>query len=154
MSAKPIPDGFHTLTPYLCFDDAAGAMAFYQRAFGAEETLRLPGPDGKIMHAELRIGDSPLMLSDAMPDYGAHGPKHYGGCPASFCLYVSDCDALVARAVEAGAKLERPVQDQFYGDRSGTVADPFGYKWTIATHTKDMTPDEIAAAAAAMFGGK
>lgn len=144
--AKPIPTDYPAITPALCVDDGAGAIEFYKKAFGAEERLRMPGPDGKIMHAELQIRDSVLMLADAMPDWGFQSPKHYGGTPVSFSIYVEDCDAAFKRAIDAGATQERPVEDQFYGDRSGTVVDPFGHKWTLATRVKEMTPEEMTKA--------
>jgi PhnB protein len=142
---SPIPAGFHTVTPQLTLDDAASAIEWYQLALGAEETGRAVGPDGKIMHAELRIGDSRVMLHDAM--MGAKGPKAMGGSPAALWLYVENCDALFNRAVSAGAQV-RPgpmgqMQDQFWGDRSGTFTDPHGYQWTIATRKEDLTPEEI-----------
>jgi PhnB protein len=151
MSVKPIPDGFHTITPYLAIDGAAAAIEFYKKAFGAEEIMRMPGPGDLIMHAEVRIGDSPIMLSDANPEWGHHGTKHYGGSPVGLCVYVEDCDAAFKQAIEAGATEKRPLQDQFYGDRSGTVVDPFGYMWTLSTHKQDMTTEEIQAAAAKAF---
>jgi uncharacterized glyoxalase superfamily protein PhnB len=141
---KPIPDGFHTVTPYLICKDAAACIEFYKKAFGAEERFRMPGPDGKsVMHAELKIGDSIIMLSNEWPDWQCLSPVAYKGTPVSMCLYVKDCDAAFKRAVDAGANVVRPLQDQFYGDRSGTVADPSGHVWTIATHKEDLTPEEI-----------
>ncbi len=151
MSVKQIPDGFHALTPYLVAQDAAAAIEFYKQAFGATETMCLPGPDGKVMHAELRVGDSPFMLGEACPEMGAPAPKE--PCPMTLYLYVADCDATFARAIAAGAKEERPLTDMFYGDRCGSLLDPFGYRWAVATHQKDMSPEEIQAAAAAMAGG-
>jgi len=143
MTAKPIPDGYHTVTPYLIVKDAARALDFYQQAFGATELFRMAGPDGKVGHAEIKIGDSPIMLADEHPEHGYVGPQALGGTPVSICLYVKDVDALAQRAITAGAKVLRPVQDQFYGDRSGTVADPFGHVWTIATHVEDVPPEEM-----------
>lgn len=140
---KPIPDGYHTITPYLAIKGASDAIAFYKKALGAEELFRMPGPDGKIMHAELQIGDSRLMLADEFPEMGCRSPQTIGGSPIFLHLYVDDVDQRVERAVQAGAKLVRPVQDQFYGDRSGGVEDPFGYTWYIATHVEDLTPEEI-----------
>ena len=142
---SPIPTGFHTVTPQLTLDDAAAAIEWYKRALGAEETGRAEGPDGKIMHAELRIGDSRVMLHDAM--MGAKGPKGMGGSPAALWLYVEDCDALFNRAVSAGAQAQQgpmgQMQDQFWGDRSGTFIDPHGYQWTIATRKEDLSPQEM-----------
>jgi PhnB protein len=140
-----VPAGHHTVTPQLIMDNAAQAIDWYKQALGAEEVTRATGPDGKIMHAEIRVGNSLVMLHDAMG--GGKGPRSYGGSPASLWLYVEDCDALFNRAVAAGGKvLEGPMgqmQDQFWGDRSGTFADPQGYKWTIATHKEDLTPEEM-----------
>jgi PhnB protein len=143
MAVKPIPDGYHTVTPYLIVNDAAGAIAFYQQAFGATERFRMAGPDGKVMHAELQIGPVVIMLADEFPQMGATGPKTLGGSPVGLLLYVEDVDALAARVVDAGAKTLRPVQDQFYGDRSGTFEDPYGHKWTISTHKEDVSPEEM-----------
>ena len=143
MAVKPIPDGYHTVTPYLIVQSAAKALDFYKKAFGATEVCRMPGPGGKIMHAEVKIGDSPVMLADEFPEMDARGPQALGGTPVGLCIYVENVDALFDRAVTAGAKVLRPVVDQFYGDRSGTVADPFGHKWTIATHKEDVSPEEM-----------
>lgn len=144
MAAKPVPDGYHTVTPYLIVDGAAKAIDFYKKAFGAEELFRVDAPGGKLGHAEIRIGDSPIMLADEYPEMDARGPKSFGGSAVGIVLYVPDVDALFARAVKAGAKVKRPLQDQFYGDRSGTLVDPFGHVWTVSTHKEDLTPDEIA----------
>src|SRR4051794_20611494 len=143
MAVKPIPDGYHTATPYLIIKGAAGAIEFYKKAFGATELLRFGGPDGKVGHAEIRIGDSPIMLADEFPEMGARSPQALGGSPVSILLYVADVDALAERAVAAGAQVVRPVKDQFYGDRSGTFANPYGHVWTIATHTEDVAPAEM-----------
>jgi PhnB protein len=140
---KPIPDGYHTATPYLILKDAAQAIDFYKRAFGATELMRMPGPGGKIGHAEIKIGDSPIMLADEFPDMGHKGPRALGGSPVTIMLYVNDSDATVAQAVSAGAKVTKPLQDQFYGDRSGTIEDPFGHVWHISTHKEDVAPDEM-----------
>jgi len=148
---KAIPDGYHTVTPYLIVNDAAGALQFYQKAFGAKEILRFPRPDGKIMHAEIKIGDSPIMLADECPEMGARSPQALGGSPVTIALYVEDVDAVAGRAVAAGAKVLRPVQDQFYGDRSGTFADPYGHQWNVATHKEDVAPEEMKKRAAALF---
>jgi PhnB protein len=144
MGAAPIPEGYHSVTPYLICRGAAKAIEYYVRAFGAEELFRVPAPEGKIGHAELQIGDSRVMLADEYPPVGAIGPATLGGTTVGLMLYVRDCDALFQRAVAAGGVVERPLQDQFYGDRSGTLLDPFGHRWTIATHVEDLTPEEIA----------
>ena len=143
MAVKPIPDGYHSVTPYLIVSGAAAAIDFYKRAFGATELLRMPGPGGKVMHAEVKIGDSPVMLADEMPEMGHRGPQALGGTPVSIMLYVQDADKVFNQAVAAGAKVMRPLQDQFYGDRSGTITDPYGHVWTIGTHKEDLTPEEI-----------
>jgi PhnB protein len=143
MAVKPIPDGYHSVTPYLIISGAGAAIEFYKRAFGATELLRMPGPGGKVMHAEIKIGDSPIMLADEMPEMGYRGPQALGGTPVSIMLYVQDVDKTFNQAVAAGAKVMRPLQDQFYGDRSGTVTDPYGHVWTIGTHKEDLTPEEI-----------
>src|SRR5215472_9809401 len=146
---KAIPQGYHTVTPYLIFTGASDAIAFYKKALGAEEVMRIGGHGGKIGHAEIKIGDSRIMLADEHPEIGALSPKTVGGSPISIHLYVEDVDRAVERAVAVGAKLVRPVADQFYGDRVGGVEDPFGYRWFIATHKEDLTMDEIHARAAA-----
>ena len=138
-----IPEGYHSVTPYLYVRGAAQALEFFKRAFNATELFRMPMPDGRLGHSEFRIGDSILMMADELPDSGVKGPQTLGGTSIGIALYVEDCDALFRRAVEAGAKVERPLADQFYGDRSGTVIDPFGHKWTIATHIEDVTPAEM-----------
>lgn len=143
MAVSPIPAGYHTLTPYLIVRNAAQAIEFYKQAFGATELLRMADPAGQIGHAEIKIGDSPLMLADEFPDMGVRGPQSYGGSAVSILLYVEDVDAVAARALAAGVKELRPVRDQFYGDRSGTFEDPFGHVWTIATHKEDVTPEEM-----------
>jgi PhnB protein len=140
---KPIPDGFHSVTPYLIVKDAAKALEFYKRALGAVETVRMPGPGGKIMHAEIKLGDSMIMLADECPEMDALSPQTVGGSPIFLALYVEDVDALTKQAIAAGAKVVRPVQNQFYGDRSGTVVDPFGHRWTIGTHIEDVSPEEM-----------
>jgi len=142
-SANPIPQGMHSLTPHLVCAGAASAIDFYKAAFGAEESARLPGPNGKLMHAAVRIGDSTLMLVDEMPEYGALGPKALKGSPVTIHLYVEDADATFARAVAAGAKVTMPLSDMFWGDRYGQLEDPFGHRWSIATHQRDLTPQEI-----------
>ena len=143
MSVKPIPDGYHAVTPYLIVDRAADALDYYKNVFAAEELMRMPGPDGKVMHAEIRIGDSMVMLADEFPQMGALSPKTIGGSGVGFCLYVEDVDTVFQRAIEAGGTEERPLQDQFYGDRSGTLIDPFGHKWTVSTHIEDVSPEEM-----------
>lgn len=143
MPAKSVPDGYHTATPYLIINGAAAALKFYKEAFGATELFRMDAPGGKIGHAEIKIGDSPIMLADEYPDMGYRGPQAIGGTPVSIMLYVEDVDAVFNRTVAAGGKVKQPVKDQFYGDRSGTLEDPFGHVWTIATHKEDLTPEEI-----------
>jgi PhnB protein len=150
MSVKPIPDGYHSVTPYLIVKGAARALEFYKKGLGAEERVRMPGPDGKIMHAEIQIGDSMVMLADEFPQMGAVSPQTIGGTPVGICLYVKDVDSLFKQAIAAGGKEERPVMNQFYGDRSGTLIDPFGHKWTIATHVEDVTGEEMQRRMAAM----
>ena len=139
---QPIPDGYHSVIPYLIVDDAARALDFYREALGAEEVLRMPMGD-KIGHAEIKIGDSHVMLSDEWPDMGLLGPAKRGGATASLMVYLEDVDSAFDRALKAGATKERDVQDQFYGDRSGTLVDPFGHRWTLATHVEDVPPDEM-----------
>ncbi|WP_435006974.1 VOC family protein [Tundrisphaera lichenicola] len=143
MSVRPIPHGFHSVTPYLRARDAAAAILFYKVAFGAEEAYRLADPSGKVMHAEIVIGDTHLMLSDEFPEWGIAGPQTLGGTSVGLAVYVEYVDAAVERAVAAGGTLVMPVADQFYGDRSGKVLDPFGHEWTLATHTEDVSPEEI-----------
>jgi len=147
---KPIPDGMHAITPHLVCRNAAAAIAFYEKAFGAAELARLPGPQGKLMHGMVRIGDSSLMLVDEFPDCGALGPQSLNGSPVTIHLYVADVDATVERAVAAGAKVTMPVEDMFWGDRYGKIEDPFGHHWSIATHIRDVSPQEMQAAAAAV----
>ena len=143
MNTNYIPDGYHTATPYLICTGAARAIEFYKKAFDAKELMSMPGPAGKVMHAEIQIGDSRLMLADEFPEMDARSPQTIGGTPVGLCIYVTDCDAVFARAVAAGAKVLRPLQDQFYGDRSGTIADPFGHKWHLATRKEVVTPEEM-----------
>lgn len=153
---KAIPEGYHSITPYLYMSDAKGAIEFYKRAFGAVEIFRMDAPGGRIGHAELRIGDSVVMLADEFPDMGARSPKTIGGSPMSLLLYVEKVDEVFERAVKEGATVERPVQNQFYGDRSGGVKDPFGHTWYISTHVEDVAPAEMqkrAAEAMAKAGG-
>jgi len=149
MNVKPIPEGYHSVTPYLIVSGASDAIAFYKKALGAQEVMRLADPGGKVHHAEIKIGDSRIMLADEHPELQALSPKTIGGSPVSIHLYVADVDAAVERAVAAGAKLVRPVADQFYGDRVGGIEDPFGYRWFFATRKEDLTMDEIRRRAAA-----
>ncbi|PWS39366.1 glyoxalase [Falsiroseomonas bella] len=143
MPVPPIPPGYGRVTPYLIAQDVKRALAWYAEAFGAEETMRIPGPNDTVMHAEFRIGDSVVMIGEQSPEYGAYAPPHYGGTAVSFVHYVEDADIAFSRAVAAGAKAERPVADQPYGDRMGTVTDPFGHRWHIATHVEDVSPEEM-----------
>ncbi|MCI0451933.1 MAG: VOC family protein [Candidatus Latescibacteria bacterium] len=142
MAVKPIPDGYATVTPYLVMKGAAGALDFYKKAFGAEERLRLDSK-GMIMHAEIVIGKSVVMLADEFPDMGYVGPQALGGTPVSLMIYVENVDDVFARAIAAGAKEKRPVNNEFYGDRVGTLVDPYGHVWSIATHVEDVAPDEM-----------
>jgi PhnB protein len=139
--AKPIPDGYHSITPYLIINGAAKALDFYTRAFGAEELFRMPMPDGRVGHAEMRIGDSIFMLADEFPERGVRGPQ--GTPPVQLMIYCEDVDALWKRAVAAGGRELRPLRNEFYGDRSGTLTDPFGHQWTVATHVEDVPADEM-----------
>ena len=140
---KPVPDGYHTATPYLIVNGAAQAIEFYKKVFGATELMRMPQPGGKIGHAEIKIGDSPIMLADEFPEMGYKSPQSLGGSPVSIMIYVEDVDTVFKQAIAAGGKEQRPVKDQFYGDRSGTLEDPFGHVWHVATHTEDVSPDEM-----------
>jgi uncharacterized glyoxalase superfamily protein PhnB len=151
-AVKPIPDGMHSLTPHIVCAGAADAITFYKKAFDAVELARLPGPDGKLMHAMVRIGDSPLMLVDENPQCGMLGPKALEGSPVAVHLYVRDVDATVARAVAAGAKVTMPVAEMFWGDRYGQLEDPFGHRWSVATHTRDLSPEAIREGMARMAG--
>jgi PhnB protein len=144
MAVKPIPDGYHTVTPYLAVDDAAGAIEYYKTVFGAKERVRMEAPGGKVGHAELEIGDSLVMLSDPSPRASTKPPKDLGGTSASVFLYVEDVDAVVKKAADAGATVTMEVADQFWGDRFGSVQDPFGHQWSIATHVEDVPPEEMA----------
>src|SRR5690349_17843664 len=149
---KPIPEGYHSVTPYLILSGAGEAIAFYKKALGAAEVMRMDDPSGKIHHAEISIGDSRIMLADEYPEIQALSPKTIGGSPVSLHVYVEDVDGMVKRAVEAGAKLVQPVADKFYGDRVGGIEDPFGYRWFLATHKEDLSMDEIRRRAAAQAG--
>ena len=144
MAVKPVPDGYHTVTPYLAVEDAAAAIDYYTQAFGAKERMRMEAPDGKIGHAELEIGDSLVMLSDPMPQATARPPGELGGTSGGVFLYVDDVDAVVQRAVDAGATVTMEVADQFWGDRFGSITDPFGHLWSVATHVEDVPPEEMA----------
>ena len=147
---NPVPEGYHTVTPYLCIRAAAKALDFYARAFGAQEKVRMPGPDGKVMHAEILIGDSMVMLGEENPAQNAKSPEAFGGTPVSIMLYVPDVDAVFKKATAAGAKADAPPADMFWGDRYGKLTDPFGHSWGIATHVEDVTPEEMKKRMAAM----
>ena len=150
MATKPIPDGYHTVTPYLIINGAADAIDFYKRAFGATEIMRMPDPKGRIGHAEIRVGDSVIMMADQHHEMGYRDPRTLGGTAVSIVLYVDNVDTVFERAIKAGAKSQRPVADQFYGDRMGTLEDPFGHVWTIGTHIEDVSPEEMKRRMAAM----
>jgi PhnB protein len=143
MAVNPIPDGYYTVTPYLYVRGAARALEFYKKAFGAIELMRFADPSGRVGHAEIKIGNSPIMLADEFPEMGVRGPQSIGGTSSSIVLYVEDVDARFAQAVAAGATVLRPLKDQFYGDRSGSVTDPFGHVWTLATHKEDVSMEEM-----------
>jgi PhnB protein len=149
MKTKPIPKGYHAVTPYLSVQGAASAIAFYKKAFGAKEVMRMPGPGGTIGHAEIQIGDSRIMLADEFPEMNFRSPRAVGGTSVNIHLYVQDADKVAKKAVTAGAKLLRPVADQFYGDRSGSLEDPFGHVWHVATHVEDVPVKELKKRAAA-----
>jgi PhnB protein len=156
---KPIPEGYHTATPYLIIGGAADAIEFYKKAFGATELFRFPAPDGKIGHAEIKIGDSPIMLADEYSEMGYKSPQTLGGSPVSLMIYVEDVDSVFDRAVAAGASVKEAVSDKFYGDRIGTLTDPFGHVWHVSTHKEDVSVEEMerrakAAGAAASGGGE
>ena len=150
-TVNPIPEEYKGATPYLCLNDAAAAIEFYKNVFGAVETIRMPMPDGKVAHAELKIGGAPIMLADEFPDMGFRGPHALGGSPVTLHLYVEDVDTVVEQATTAGAKVLSEVKDQFYGDRAGKIEDPFGHIWYIATHKEDVTPEEMKRRSDAMF---
>lgn len=143
MAVKPIPDGYHSIQPYLIIDGAAKAIEFYKKAFGATERLCMKQPDGKVGHAEIDIGDSCIMMADEHPQIKAFAPPHYGGSPVSLMIYTKDCDAMYKQALATGATSDREPTDQFYGDRMAGVVDPFGYKWYIATHIKDVSKEDL-----------
>jgi PhnB protein len=156
MAVKPIPEGYHSVTPYLIIEGAGEAIEFYKKAFGAKELFRFPTPDGKVGHAEMKIGDSPIMLADAYPAMGYNSPKSLGGSPVSLMVYVEDVDTVFNQAVAAGATLKEAVTDKFYGDRSGSLIDPFGHVWHVATHKEDVSMEEMekrAKAASAASSG-
>jgi PhnB protein len=152
MPVKPIPAGYHSVTPYLIIRGAAEAIDFYKRAFGAVELFRFPSPDGKIGHAEIKIGDSPIMLADEYPEMGYKSPQSIGGSPVSLMIYVEDVDTIYNQAVTAGAAVKEALQDKFYGDRIGTVVDPFGHVWHISTHKEDVSMEEMERRAKAAHG--
>ncbi len=149
-----IPKGYHSITPYLIMDNASEAIAFYKKAFGAKEAMRLAQPNGKVGHAELKFGDAKIMLADECPEMQARSPKALGGSPIFIHLYVKNVDATIAKAVSAGGKLLRPIDNMFYGDRCGIVADPFGYMWNVSTHIEDVTPAQLKKRAAALYNHK
>jgi len=151
-ATRSVPEGMHSITPHLVCAGAAEAIDYYKEAFRATELARLPGPDGKLMHAMLQIGDSKLMLVDEMPEWGVLGPQSLRGSPVTVHLYVADADAVIEKAVAAGAKVTMPPEDQFWGDRYGKIEDPFGHQWSIATHQFDMSPDEVTEAMRRMCG--
>jgi PhnB protein len=151
MATKPIPEGYHTVTPYLAVDDAGEAIEYYKKGFGAKERVRMDAPDGKIGHAELEIGDSLVMLSDPFPGFAARTPKELGGTSVSVFMYVEDVDAVVQKAADAGATISMEVADQFWGDRMGSLTDPFGHSWVIATHVEDVPPEEMEERTKAAF---
>lgn len=153
VKVNPVPEGYPRVTPYLSIDGAAAAIDFYCDIFGANERMRMAGPDGKVGHAELEIGSSVIMLADAFPEMGAPTPKELGGSPVFLMVYVEDVDDVFARAIKAGAKELQAVQDQFYGDRSGQFEDPFGHRWNVASHVEDVPPDEMDKRAAEAMGG-
>ncbi|MDX6406231.1 MAG: PhnB protein [Blastocatellia bacterium] len=149
MAVKPIPEGYHSVTPYLIVSGASDAIEFYKKAFGAIELMRMSAPGEKIGHAEIKIGDSPIMLADEFPEMGYKSPQTLGGSPVSIMIYVEDVDTVFDRAIAAGGKEQRPVKDQFYGDRMGTLEDPFGHVWHVATHTEDVPAEEMEQRASA-----
>jgi PhnB protein len=150
---KPIPDGYPRVTPYLMVDGASAAIDFYTSVLGAKERMRMPGPNDRLGHAELEIGNSVIMLTDEFPDMDVRGPRALGGTPVTLHVYVEDADSVFDRAVQSGAKPLRPVEDQFYGDRSGQFEDPFGHRWNVATHVEDVPPDEMMKRAEAAMAG-
>ena len=153
MAVKPIPEAYHTVTPYLIIEGAAEAIEFYKQAFGAKELFRFAAPGGKIGHAEIKIGDSPIMLADAYPDMGYNGPKSLGGSPVSLMIYVENVDTVFNQAVQAGATVKEAVSDKFYGDRIGSLIDPFGHVWHVSTHKEDVSLEEMEKRAKAASAG-
>lgn len=153
-NVKPIPEGYHSVTPYLIIKGAAAAIDYYKNVFGATELFRMAGPDGKVGHAEIKIGDSPIMLADEHPELGHVGPQTLGGSSVGIMIYVEDVDTMFNAAIAAGGQQIKPLENQFYGDRSGTLKDPFGHMWTVATHVEDVAPEEMEKRAAAAHGGK
>ena len=153
MAVKPIPEAYHTVTPYLIIEGAAEAIEFYKQAFGAKELFRFSAPEGKIGHAEIKIGDSPIMLADAYPDMGYNGPKSLGGSPVSLMIYVENVDTVFNQAVQAGATVKEAVSDKFYGDRIGSLIDPFGHVWHVSTHKEDVSMEEMEKRAKAAGAG-
>ena len=151
---KAIPDGYPRVSPYLCVSGGSAALDFYKSVFGATERMRMPAPDGRIGHAELQLGDSVIMLADEYPEMGVRSPRSIGGTPVTISVYVEDVDAVFNRAVAAGAKTLRAVEDQFYGDRSGQFEDPFGHRWSVATHVEDVSPTEMKRRAATAMSGQ
>jgi PhnB protein len=154
MPVNPVPEGYHSVTPYLIINDAARAIDFYKKVFGATEVMRMADPNGKVGHAEIQIGNSKIMLADEHPEMGHRSPQSLGGSPVGLHLYLKDVDGTVEKALAAGAKLERPVKDQFYGDRSGQIKDPFGHVWNVSTHKEDVSPEEMEKRAAAAYKQK
>jgi len=152
-NVRPIPEGYPQVTPYLIVDDASAAIDFYSNVFGAKERVRMPAPEGKIGHAELQLGDSLIMLADEFPDMGNRSPRSVGGSPVTVSVYTEDVDDVHERALKAGAKELRPVENQFYGDRAGQFEDPFGHRWSVATHVEDVPADEMERRVAEMMGG-
>jgi PhnB protein len=153
MAVKSIPEGYHSVTPYLIISGAGDAIEFYKKAFGAKELFRFPAPDGKIGHAEIKVGDSPIMLADEYPDMGYKGPQSLGGSPVSLMIYVDDVDVVFNRAVDAGATVKEAVTDKFYDDRIGSLVDPFGHVWHVSTHKEDVSIEEMQRRAKAAHGG-
>lgn len=148
-----VPSGYNTVTPYLIIKGAASAIEFYKKVFGATEVMRMPQPDGRVGHAEMKIGNSHIMLADEFPEMNIRAPESFGGSPVSLMVYVEDVDKVFKKAVDSGSKVIKPLKDQFYGDRSGTFSDPFGHQWTVATHTEDVTPEEMKKRMASQSGG-
>jgi PhnB protein len=151
-AVQPIPQDYPQVTPYLCVDGASAAIEFYAQVLGTTERMRMDAPDGKVSHAELQLGDALIMLADEYPELGVRSPKAFGGSPVTLSVYVEDVDAVFQRAQQAGAKVLRPLEDQFYGDRSGQFEDPFGHRWTVATRVEDVSPEEMARRAAEAAG--